>query len=180
MSFRREFREAIALLARAVTLAAERGAGRPILVGGAAVELYTSGAITSGDFDLVTPDDEKLAAALEQVGFQRRPSALNQLVHPELQMAVEFVSGPLMDGKADLARLYVFQVGNDRLNVVPVEDLIADRLGQAFSDPTPRKDMLDQARKLFQLAESIDRDYLKKRIAEETANAADLEILDQS
>ncbi|MBM3538493.1 MAG: hypothetical protein FJX55_11735, partial [Alphaproteobacteria bacterium] len=95
-----------------MTLATKNGATRPILVGGAAVELYTSGAVTSGDFDLVTADDEKLASALEAAGFQRHAGDPRQLAHPELQMAVEFVSGPLMDGRADLTRLYVFQVGD--------------------------------------------------------------------
>jgi hypothetical protein len=179
MPFRKEFEEAIGLVAHAATIAAKQGASRPVLVGGAAVELYTGGAVTSGDFDLVTSDDEKLLSALEAVGFKRLNNIDYQLTHPVLGMAVEFVRGPLMDGKADVRRIKVFKFGDNQLAVIPIEDLIADRLGQAFSSRPPRKDLIDQARTLFRVASNPDSNYLDRRIVEETAGEASIKFLER-
>lgn len=137
MAFRPEFSEAIGLLAQAAAVAAEKGASAPVLVGGGAVELYTSSAVTSGDFDLVTPDHEILAAALEDVGFERRAKTGLQLSHPKLHIA------------------------------------------QAFSVNPPRKDMLDQAVKLLQVAPEVDRAYLDKRVLQETSGEANLAFLEK-
>lgn len=179
MPFRKEFEEAIGLVAHAATIAAEHGASRPVLVGGAAVELYTGGTIISGDFDLITTDDDKLLSALEAVGFKRLNDIDYQFKHPTLGMAVELVRGPLMDGKTDVRRVKLFKFGEDRLAVIPPEDLIADRLGQAVGVTPPRKDLIDQARMLYQVASNLDRNYLNTRIAEETAGEIDIKFLEQ-
>jgi hypothetical protein len=42
----------------------------------------------------------------------------------------------------------------------PVEDLIADRLGQFAASNNRDREMVDQARLLLKLARDIDRDYL--------------------
>ncbi len=55
MVYRREFVEALVLLADAFERVVASGHARPVLVGGAAVEFYTGGAVVSGDFDVV-PD----------------------------------------------------------------------------------------------------------------------------
>jgi hypothetical protein len=81
MGFRPEFVDALSLIADAIEELLRHGHKPPVLVGGAAVELFTTGEITS----------------------------------------------------------------------------------------PPRGDMIDQAVKLYRLATGIDRDYLSKRIAEETA-----------
>jgi hypothetical protein len=70
MPFRPEFREALWLLARAIADMTARGLEPPVLVGGAAVEFYTGGAVTSGDFDLVTPHRSALEEALRPHGFR--------------------------------------------------------------------------------------------------------------
>lgn len=54
----------------------------------------------------------------------------------------------------------------------PVEDMIADRLGQYESDPSGRDDMLAQARLLASLADALDMDYLRKRVHEESVDPA--------
>jgi hypothetical protein len=64
MPFRNEFRQAIELLAEAIGKIEASGEPLPVLVGGGAVELYTGGAVASGDFDLVTPREQPLVAAL--------------------------------------------------------------------------------------------------------------------
>ena len=52
--YRPEFEAALRAFARVSEAMTRRGFDAPILVGGAAVELYSTSAITTGDFDVVT------------------------------------------------------------------------------------------------------------------------------
>lgn len=180
MAFRQEFREALSLLAVAVERLTAKGLSPPVLVGGGAVELYTAGQITSGDFDFITEQQTVFFQELKALGFTQ-PSKpgwlLRSLLHPHLLMAVQVVSGPLMDGRADRRRIQVIDVDGAKLSVIPVEDLIADRMAQALDGRIIRKDMQNQAVRLYQLAESLDKVYLGSRIRTETGNEASLETL---
>jgi hypothetical protein len=70
-TYRTEFSEALTLLAVAADRLVRRGHSARVLVGGAAVELYTGGRITSGDFDFVSQWQSEFFAELEAVGFER-------------------------------------------------------------------------------------------------------------
>lgn len=180
MAYRPEFREALALLATAVQRLHARGYEAPILVGGAAVELFTGGQITSGDFDFVSPWKSEFFAELEALGFERpdRGWLTKSLLHPRLGFGVEVVSGALMDGLADKKRIRVIEIGEtDRISVIPLEDLIADRIAQALAGNSIREDMKNQAIRLYQLAGPLDQDYLDRRIGAETGNDASLATL---
>jgi hypothetical protein len=53
-SYRPAFEDALRLFARVSEAMKARGFEPPILVGGAAVEIYSNSAINTGDFDIVT------------------------------------------------------------------------------------------------------------------------------
>ncbi len=55
--------------------------------------------------------------------------------------------------------------------------LIADRMGQYCATKARVPEMLDQAIKLYQLAEDVDEAYLDRRIQEETQGEYDIEYL---
>ncbi len=171
-SLRAEYREAIALIARAVAALERRNIRSPILVGGAAVEFYTGGAITTGDFDFVTPYREEFFEELERVGFRRpgQGEISRALFHPSSGISVEVVSGQLMDGRADNERLVVVRLRDGALRVIPIEDVIADRIGQALAGSRIDERMRNQAIRLYQLAGGVDRSYLDRRIAEEASD----------
>ena len=57
--YRPEFEQALRAFARISEVMKARGADAPVLVGGAAVELYSSGALATGDFDIVTPRQQE-------------------------------------------------------------------------------------------------------------------------
>lgn len=179
--FRKEFIQALELLARAFERVAQAGYARPILVGGAAVEFYTGGAVVSGDFDIVAPAEAALESALLAEGFLRedRPGwLLRGFYHPELAMGVEIVGHALFDGHADQARVVVVDVSaGAAVSIVSIEDLIADRMGQFSSTPTGVNEMLEQAVRLLQLARPMDEDYLDRRIKRETSGSYDLGFL---
>jgi hypothetical protein len=170
-SYRPEFLAVLRKLAEAFDRATRRGARLPVIVGGAAVEFYTMSIVQSGDVDLVSFDDAILVEELEQLGFRRSsPGSLRNLYHPELVVAVDFVSGPLFDGRTDRGRMMLVDLdatGSRILLFPPVEDRIADRLAQFESAPAGVPEMLEQARVLYRPAVDRDRPYLLRRVAEE-------------
>lgn len=183
MAFRPEYQAALSLLAQACEIMVERGYGRPILVGGAVVEFYTGSTITSGDFDVITAAGEVLEEILIELGFER-PQGVGQLlrgvIHRGMNMGVEVVSGPAFDGKADRERMLLLELGQGKIIIPALEDIIADRLGQFSSTPRGIQSMLDQAVSLYRLASELDEEYLDKRIRYETANTLDLGFLQQA
>ncbi|MEG3164898.1 hypothetical protein U1701_09850 [Sphingomonas sp. PB2P19] len=169
--YRPEFETALRLFARASRLLVAQGYEAPILVGGAAVEIFTASAIATGDFDVVTARQEAFEAALRSLGFAK-PSGPDQStrgwVHPDLRLSFEVVSARLLDGLADRARLVLIDFGEDgTAAIISVEDMIADRMGQYASGSAP--EMRGQARAMLVLHTDIDRAYLAHRIIEETA-----------
>lgn len=183
--YRPEFTRALEVIARAFHEAVVKGAEMPVIVGGAAVEYHTVSEVQSADFDLVTAygSDAILVEELEKVGFKRSFSgSLRNLHHPDLLIGLDFVSGRLFEGKTDATRIEIFKVDEEgRLEVrfPPVEDMIADRLGQYESVPGGRSDMLEQAVALYQLAGDVDAEYLKRRVREECSTTALLGLLER-
>lgn len=184
-TYRPEFLEALNLLAAACEEVVSAGHPRPVLVGGAVVEFYTGSEVTSGDFDVVTPVHQELEQALLRRGFQR-PSGQNVLLrgllHPQLQIGVEFVSGVLFDGASDRTRVRVISLASGGMAMPPVEDMIADRMSQYHSNPPGCREMLEQAIALYKIAISslenpLDMEYLNHRIRHETMGDYDLRFL---
>jgi hypothetical protein len=179
--FPQKFLAALGLIAEAAEAFARAGQGRPVLVGGAAVELWTTGRYLSGDFDLVAADPAPIESALIERGFRRedrRGHIVRGLYHPALGMGVEIVSGQLLDGRADRTRLVLVNLGDDkRVLVIPPEDVIADRLGQQEAASRSDRRQLALARLVYAIADEIDEPYLLRRVREETGSAISAEQL---
>ncbi|MBK8209325.1 MAG: hypothetical protein IPK78_04525 [Rhodospirillales bacterium] len=178
MAFRQEYVEALRLIAAVFDDYEARTGVRPILVGGAVVEYYTAGDIISGDFDIIAGDQQVFADTMKAHDFRQedRPGHLRRgFYHRQLDIGVELVSGALFDGRTDPERIGVIIVeGRPRVRVPPVEDMIADRLGQFEASERRDDEMLSQARIMRDLAESIDFAYLERRVKEE---GSDLSLL---
>ncbi len=148
------------------------GQPRPILVGGAAVEYWAGSAVATGDFDLCSPVQSELEAVMRDHGFVR-PSgagiATRGWVHPALSLGFEVVGSTPLDGLVDRNRIPLIDnfAPGMAFAILSVEDLIADRMGQYASGTAP--DRIGQARLLFQLHPDLDRDYLDRRIFEESS-----------
>jgi hypothetical protein len=124
-----------------------------------------------------TPKHGKDRDGLQLPGIcvDRRGHLKHGLYHPTLDIGVEFVSGRLFDGNADPSRLRLVTITPDsRVLVIPVEDVIADRLGRYASHPKSSRAMLQQAVQAWQLAPEIDNAYLDERIRTEKASMLDL------
>ena len=178
-AYRPEFEAALRLLARISRAMDDAGYRPPVLVGGAAVEVYTRGSVTTGDFDLSCVRQDILEAEMQREGFVR-PSgsgvATRGWIHPQLKLGFECVSDVLLDGLADRSMVQVVSLGEDGdVAVIAPEDIIADRMGQYASGSAP--DMLGQARALFAFCEGLDISYMERRISEETGGEYGLQDL---
>jgi hypothetical protein len=94
----------------------------PVLVGGAAVEILTGGAYTTGDFDFVGHVPASVRRTLETSGFKRSG---RHWIHDEAQIFLEF-PGEALGPTEKSIRYGAF--GYDVL-LVSIEDLLVDRLG---------------------------------------------------
>lgn len=168
-----DYTQMLVLLGRALHVLRTEYDQQAVLVGGAAVELHTGGRYATGDFDIHFPDAKLFSEVLDRYGFLKEKGVgrlLNRWYHPEcLTYGVQIVSGYLYDGNSDRSRLQLIKIASDAEVIVPpVEDLIADRLGQYCSiNNNPDKSSLEQAKLLVSLAEEIDWDYLRQRVVTE-------------
>lgn len=177
--YRPEFEAALRLFARVSKAMVARGLTAPVLVGGAAVEIYSNSAINTGDFDIVTGAQKAFEEILQRHGFVR-PSgpgkATRGWIHPELQLGFEVVSSTLLDGMADRERVRLISLGADgSITVIAIEDMIADRMGQYASGSA--REMFEQAKTLFDLYPNADLGYMDERIRFETAGDYDVKSL---
>lgn len=169
--YRPEFEAALRLFAQVSEAMHDRGFQRPVLVGGAAAEFYSASALTTGDFDLCVIRQDALEEEMERAGFLP-PSGVGSMlkgwVHPELKLGFEVVAEVPMDGNVDAAHIRLVEPEGEttRFRIISVEDLIADRMGQYASRTA--SDRLEQAQVLLALHPDADRDYLERRIREES------------
>jgi hypothetical protein len=102
-----------------------RGAERPIVVGGEAVELYTQGRYTTGDID-IKGRKEILEAVLVDWGFVKEGRVW---VSKEYDIYVDWLGGSLDEGTEAEKRTNVIAIGPGlEVRVISFEDLIVDRL----------------------------------------------------
>lgn len=94
----------------------------PVVVGGAAVELYTGGAYTTGDIDLVGSVSARAAQKLKEAGFERHG---RHWIQESAQIFVEFPGEALDPAEEDTW----IEVEGHRIRAISLEDLLVDRLG---------------------------------------------------
>jgi len=95
--------------------------GPPVLVGGAAVELYTGGAYTTGDLDFVGSVPAEIATALEGAGFKREG---RHWVHEKAELFVEFPGSAIEAHE----RTAVVDVAGVAVLTLSPDDMLVDRL----------------------------------------------------
>jgi hypothetical protein len=130
----------------------------PVLVGGAAVELYTGGAYATGDLDFVGMVSPAVARTLSAAGFVRHG---RHWVLEAGQVFVEF-PGDALGGGELAARILV---GECEVIIVSPEDALVDRLA-AWKHWSSMVDGVN-AWLLFRAQKTVlDRSRLGKRVAD--------------
>jgi hypothetical protein len=98
-----------------------RNQSPPVLVGGAAVELYTGGAYTTGDLDFIGDVPDEVATKLIEAGFH--PEG-RHWIHEAGQIYLELPGSSLEPG----AQVAEIRVGASSVLAVSAEDILIDRL----------------------------------------------------
>ncbi|MBX6353988.1 MAG: UbiD family decarboxylase [Thermoflavifilum sp.] len=147
----------------------EKAGTRPIVVGGKAVELYTSGHYTTADVDFVLDGRELAGRLLEQVGFEARRTGERHWYHPRLQLPVEIPDNVLQGSEEKVLSV---DVGDGcRVYVIGVEDLVLDRLRAAVYWNS-RSDEAWALLLLCAMWDDIDLPYLLRTAAQERPELA--------
>ena len=154
-----EFKE-FYLMSLMTPLLDELGADPAIIVGGHAVELYTSGSYKTADVDLVMIRDDLARELFDRLGFIREG---RYHYCKELDVPIEIPSDNLAGSKDKVIKVNT-NVGY--CYVIGVEDLILDRLNAAEFWEDQRS--LEWARYLMSSQlEQLDFEYMRKRCADE-------------
>jgi excisionase family DNA binding protein len=142
----------VALLTKAVVAL---GWSAPVIVGGYAVQYYTSGNYPTLDIDLVGAS-EPVAQVLESWGFLREG---RHWYDAELKFAIEVPGGQLDPHEA--ARVFGVRVEGVTAYILGIEDLIIDRLNACvhWNDAESCR----WARTMLLTAPELDEAYLEER-----------------
>ncbi|MFB5676403.1 hypothetical protein ACE3NQ_08375 [Paenibacillus terreus] len=159
--------QAIFVMAIVTPILDELGADPAVIVGGHAVELYTSGSYKTADVDLVMIRDDLARMLFDRLGFVREGRFY---FVPELDIPIEIPSSDLAGSKD---KIYKVNTPDGYCYVIGIEDLVLDRLRAAEYWTDERS--LEWARYLMSAQfNSIDIDYMR-----ETASQEDLKLLER-
>ena len=136
----------------------------PVLVGGAAVEILTGGAYTTGDLDFVGFVPAAVGRDLIMNGFKKTG---RHWIHERAQIFLEF-PGDALNPEERAVRREVF---GHEIVVVSVEDLLVDRLG-AWAHWKSGVDGANAYQLYRACREEVDEDRLTQRARESGFEAA--------
>ncbi|MEJ6952373.1 DUF6036 family nucleotidyltransferase [Natronospora cellulosivora (SeqCode)] len=98
---------------------------KPVIVGGQAVEFYTSGGYSTLDIDVLCERSiAEIDSVLKPLGFEREGK---YWTYPGSDIAIEVPSGPLA-GSWD--RVAEVDIDNFKAYIIGIEDIIIDRLNR--------------------------------------------------
>jgi len=143
----------------------------PILVGGAALELYTAGGYATGDVDLALPLVPEVDRAFAELGFRKQGRFW---VREDLDLYFEAPAPAGLPGET--APRTILDVEGLRVVVIGVEDLLLDRIRAAvhWRSEEDRR----WARRLALLyADRLDWSYLREKSAAQQAERELVEVL---
>ncbi len=135
--------------------------GPVIVVGGSAIEVYTVGAYTSGDIDIVT-SRKPAAQILESWGFRTEGRTW---YHPKWKLDVDLVGNHYNGSQS---RLREIETPYGPVRLAALEDLIIKRLAEAKHWQGRRQEAFEQAALLAsEHAGELDDPYLDERAKQE-------------
>lgn len=143
----------------------------PIVVGGTALEFYTTGGYATHDIDLIFSNTKLLNDCLTSWGFKKSG---RHWINEDLDIFVEAPGSTLTDEEA--LNLVKVNVEGVEAFLLGVEDLILDRLN-AFVHWQSKDDGYWAKELLYLYKDEIDLPYLKKRCKQEKVIKALTSIL---
>lgn len=127
-----------------------------VIVGGSAIEVYTSGRYVSGDVDLVG-ERRRIIEAVEGWGFRREGRLWSR---PDFELWIDPVGGHYT---GEVRRLRQVSTPYGLVRLASVEDLIAKRLIETKVWPREDRELFEQAVALAaEYQEEIDWEYVAR------------------
>lgn len=100
-----------------------------MLSGGAVVSIYSRNAYESYDLDFVPIGlSAKVEHAMTELGFKRRDQ--RNWIHPRTKYSVEFLTGPVTAGKAQITKFARRETKHGRLRLLAPTECVMDRLAK--------------------------------------------------
>lgn len=130
---------------------------QPIIVGGLSVEIYTLNGYTTNDIDFVLDGYDKAKEILFSLGFEK---VGKDWIHPEIGISIEIPDNYLA---GDYEKVTTVPIGNRKVNVIGIEDIILDRLRAAVHWKSAQ-DREWGYRLFLMYYEDIDLDYIKSML----------------
>jgi len=135
--------------------------GIPVIVGGFALEFYSTGGYATGDIDLIYPDHELCGAKLTEWGFKKEG---RHWISEEFDLFVEAPGSFLPE--EEQKRVTTVEIEGMTVCIIGVEDLIVDRLN-AFVHWKSTDDGYWARELIYIYLETMDLDYLRGRCRDE-------------
>jgi hypothetical protein len=124
-------------VAAAVSTALARHGVRAVLSGGAVVSIYSGYAYESKDLDFIIEGIAKNEApAMEELGFRKESG--RYWTHRETEFWVEFPSGPLQVGDAQVESVNEIVTATGVLRLLPPTECVMDRLAAYYHWKDPQ------------------------------------------
>ena len=146
---------------------------KPVVVGGFALEFYSTGGYATGDIDIIYHDSDKIGKILIECGFEKKG---RYWVSQSDNLFIEIPGDFLKPEEYD--KITVAEIEGYKVNLISVEDLIVDRLN-AFVHWKSTDDGYWLKELLFIYSDKIDNDYLKKRCIEGKTDKALIKMMRQ-
>jgi hypothetical protein len=167
------------------------GVPDPVMGGAAAVALYTGGFWSATALEMATVDKRKLVAELFAVGFRwSRGTRSVDLWHPDCAIGIDILSMTAPGTPAEQANQLTVALDLERhgrsaattLQVVGIENLIAEQVQGWLLDSAPRGEHVTRLQALVALARAgvggpLRAGYLQRRLARETQGEVSIDDL---
>jgi len=103
-----------------------------VLSGGSCVQIYSDGAYTSYDLDMINRYNEpfkKIQSAMQSLGFQEEGK---YFTHPQTHYFIEFPPGPLGVGDSSVTSIHEMTTSYGILKLLSPTDCVKDRLAAYY------------------------------------------------
>lgn len=144
---------------------------RPVVVGGCALEFYTTGGYSTGDIDIIFSDNRLLDEKLSWLGFKR---VGRHWISEELDLYIESPGSQLKPEETE--RLTTVEIDNLKVYLIGLEDLILDRL-KAYVHWRSSDDGFWAKELIFMYGDKLEMAYLKRKAKVEKVDKALTKIL---
>jgi len=150
-------------IAAIITTALQAKNTRVVMVGGSALEVYTSANRQTVDIDLVAFNDEHIKEVMYSLGFNNddksQPNVFKLTEHPHI--IIDFRSRPLAVNNDRVKEVFSDESETSLVYIPCVEDMIIDRACHALSRKKDNSEWINYMINSYK--DEIDWDYLNKQ-----------------